>query len=142
LTLLDANILLYAYDRESAGHGRVRAWLETALSGQDSVGLPWVSIWAFLRITTNPRLSERPLQAEEAMAIIGLLRAHPSVVLLNPGRRHERLLLEQMQSAGVRGRETADAVLAALAIEHGATLVSTNLGFRRFPELRWLNPLA
>lgn len=142
MTILDANILLYAYDQQSAGHERVREWLEGALSGRDSVGLPWVSIWAFVRIATNPRLSEWPLRAEEAMSIIGKLRAHPSVVLVNPGRRHERLLLEQMQSAGVRGRETTDAALAALAIELGATLVSTDLGFRRFPELRWLNPLA
>ncbi len=142
MTLLDANILLYAYDERSAGYGRTRIWLEALLSGRDTVGLPWVTAWAFVRISTNPRLNAHPLRAEEAMAIVGELRAHPLVVMVNPGRRHEELLLGQMQSAQVRGRETTDAVLAALAIENGATLASTDVGFRRFPDLRWVNPLT
>ena len=95
-----------------------------------------------MRISTNPKLSEHSLQVEEAIAIIRELRAHPLIMMVNPGRRHEEILLEQMQRAQVRGRETTDAVLAALAIENGATLASTDAGFRRFPELRWVNPLA
>jgi toxin-antitoxin system PIN domain toxin len=142
LTLLDANILLYAFDARSAEHPRIRKWLELVLSGKATIGLPWVTAWAFVRISTNPRLSDQPLTAAEAMAIIGELRAHPLVMMINPGRRHEELLLDQMQCAQVRGRETTDAVLAALAIENGATLASTDAGFRRFPDLRWVNPLA
>ena len=142
MTLLDANILLYAYDKRSADHGRVRKWLEALLSGKITVGLPWVTAWAFVRISTNPKLSEHALQVAEAIAIIRELRAHPLVMMVNPGRRHEEILLEQMQRAQVRGRETTDAVLAALAIENGATLASTDAGFRRFPDLRWVNPLA
>ena len=142
MTLLDANILLYAYDKRSGEHRRVRSWLEDTLSGKTTVGLPWVTVWAFVRISTNLRLNEQPLQAAEAIAIIGELRNHPLVMIVNPGRRHEEILLEQMQRAQVRGRETTDAVLAALAIENGATLASTDAGFRRFPDLRWVNPLA
>jgi toxin-antitoxin system PIN domain toxin len=142
LTLLDANILLYAFDDRCAAHERVRSWLEVLLSGKRTVGLPWVSAWAFVRISTNPRLNGSPLSSQEAMVVIGELRGHPSVVMVNPGRRHEELLLEQMRSAQVRGPETTDAVLAALAIENGATLASTDVGFRRFPDLKWVNPLG
>lgn len=142
MILLDANILLYAYDRRSPQYGPAREWLERLLSGKETVGLPWLTAWAFVRISTNPRLNDQPLRAEEAIAVIGELRAHPSVLMVNPGRQHEEILLKQMQCAQVKGRETADAVLASLAIEHGATLASTDAGFRRFPELHWVNPLA
>ena len=106
------------------------------------MGLPWVTAWAFVRISTNPRLNEHPLRAEEAISVIGELRAHPSVMMVNPGRRHEEVLLEQMRCAQVKGRETTGAVLASLAIEYGSTLASTDGGFRRFPDLHWVNPLA
>ncbi len=141
MTLLDANILLYAFDDRANGHKRMRRWLEKSLSGRTTVGLPWVTVWAFIRISTNPRLNENPLRVAEAVAIIQDLQDNPLVVMVNPGRRHTEILLQQLQSAQVRGRETTDAVLAALAIENGATLASADVGFRRFPDLRWVNPL-
>jgi len=112
------------------------------LSGEGTIGIPWVAAWAFVRISTNPRLSVQSLSVPQAIATIGKLRAHPLVTMINPGRRHQELLLEQMQCAQVRGTDTTDAVLAALAIENGAMLASTDVGFRRFPDLRWVNPLA
>ncbi|MEZ5356233.1 MAG: TA system VapC family ribonuclease toxin [Bryobacteraceae bacterium] len=142
MILLDANILLYAYDQHSPEHGKIRPWLEALLSGKETVGLPWVTAWAFVRIATNPRLNKQPLRAGEAMRILEELSAHPSVVMVNPGRSHREILLAQMRSAQVQGCETTDAVLAALAIEHGATLASTDAGFRRFPDLRWSTPLG
>ena len=142
MILLDANILLYAYDKQSAQHSSVREWLESMLSGKETIGVPWVTAWAFVRISTNPRLTEKPLRAQEAISVIGELRGHPLVLMVNPGRRHEEVLLEQMLCAQVRGRETTDAVLAALAIENGATLATTDAGFRRFTELHWINPLS
>ena len=117
MTLLDANILLNAYDKRSAQNIRAREWLERLLSGKETVGLPWVTAWAFVRISTNPRLNEHPLRAEE-------------------------VLLEQMRCTQVKGRETTGAVLAPLAIEYGSTLASTDGGLRRFPDLHWVNPLA
>lgn len=119
----------------------MRQWLEELLSGRESIGLPWLTAWAFVRISTNPRLNEQALAAEGALAIIGELRTHPLVTMVNPGRRHKEVLLEQMRLAQVRGRETTDAVLAALAIENGATLASVDVGFRRFAGWRWVNPL-
>jgi toxin-antitoxin system PIN domain toxin len=142
VTILDANILLYAYDTRSPGHAKSKEWLENLLSGRETVGLPWVTAWAFVRIATNPRLSESPFWPEEAFEIVNALRTHPLVVMVNPGRRHAEVLLGQMRSAQVRGRETTDAVLAALAIENGAILASTDVGFRRFPDLNWMNPLG
>ncbi len=141
MILLDANILLYAYDRRAVGHDRMKQWLEELLSGKESVGLPWLTAWAFVRISTNPRLNEQALSAQEALEILSELRAHPIVGMVNPGRRHDEVLLEQMTEARIRGRETTDAVLAALAVENGAVLASTDVGFRRFVGLRWVNPL-
>ena len=141
MTLLDANVLLYAYDGRSAQHKPARRWLEEILSGRETVGLPWITAWAFIRISTNPQLNEQPLRAEEATRIIGELQANPLVVMVNPGPRHLEILQEQMLGAQVRGRDTTDAVLAALAIENGAVLCSTDAGFRRFPALNWVHPL-
>ncbi len=141
MILLDANILLYAYDEKSAHNERLRAWLDVILSGDETIGLPWLSAWAFVRISTNPRLSKTPFATEEAFAIIGEIRESPLVVMISPGRRHQDIFLSQMLASQVRGPETTDAVIAALAIENGATLASTDVGFRRFPDLTWINPL-
>ena len=142
MTLLDANILLYAYDDRSPHHAVIRGWLEKLLSSEEMVGLPWLSAWAFVRIITNPKITVQPLMAEQAMSVLGKLRNHPHVAMVNPGRHHARYLLEEMLSAQIQGSQTTDAALAALAREHGATLASTDAGFRRFPALSWINPLA
>ena len=142
MILLDANILLYAYDNKSPHHSIISRWFENLLACDETVGLPWLSAWAFVRIITNPRISSQPLLPQQALSVLTTLREHPHVAMVNPGRRHERLLLEQMIAAQVLGPQTTDAVLAALAIECGATLASTDVGFRRFPDLTWLNPLA
>ena len=105
MTLLDANVLLYAYDQFAAEHERSRDWLARLLSGTETVGLPWVSAWAFIRISTNPRLTEHPLAAAEAITVLAELRENPLVVMVNPGRQHQEILLEQMSapaSDGVR----------------------------------------
>ena len=142
MIVLDANILLYAYDDRSPHHAATREWLEKLLSREETVGLPWLSAWAFVRIITNAAISERPLLPAQALAVLGKLRDHPHIVMVNPGRHHARYLLEEMLGAQIQGAQTNDAVLAALAREHGATLASTDVGFRRFPSLSWINPLA
>jgi uncharacterized protein len=142
LILLDANVLLYAYDASSPMQARAARWLEEALEGNDPVGLPWVAAWAFVRISTNPRVQERPLLVDEAMGVIDELKAHAQVVMVGPGRRHWSLLAEQMRAGNVRGSGTTDAVLAALALEQGARLASADVGFRRFPEVVWVNPFG
>lgn len=142
MILLDANVLLYAYDATSPFQTKAARWLEEALEGNEPVGLPWLTAWAFVRIATNARVQERPLLVEEAMGVIEELKAHARVVMVGPGRKHWELLAAQMSVANVRGGGTTDAVLAALALEQGARLASVGVGFRRFPEVVWVNPVG
>jgi toxin-antitoxin system PIN domain toxin len=139
--VIDANILLYAYDSASLDHEAARNWLEDALAGYEAVGLSWVTLLAFLRISTNPRARKDPYSLAEANAIVSqwLDRAIASVV--HPGERHWEILKDLLVEGQASGRLVTDAHLAALAIEHGATLCSTDRDFTRFPGLRLLNPL-
>lgn len=141
MTLLDVNILLYAYNPNSQHHERVRPWLESLLSST-AVAIPWVSLWGFIRVVTNPRLSTQAAHPEAALAVVRDLIARPNVHVIEPGPAHVRLLEEMIREGQSAGSRTTDAVLAALAIENGATLASTDRDFSRFPKLKWLNPLA
>lgn len=141
MILLDANILLYAYNPSFTQHERARVWLERTLGAPEPVGLPWATIMAFLRIGTNPRAFPQPLATEEAVAIVAAWVAHPIVVIVEPGERHWDILRELLLAVQAHGPDVMDAHLAALAIEHGATLHSTDRGFRLFPGLRVANPL-
>jgi len=132
VTLVDANVLLYAYHPRAAQHERCRAWVEAEFSSGAAVRIPWATILAFLRIATNPRVFERPLTIAEAEAAVSSWLVLPSVSPVDPGERYWDIL---------RGPLVTDAALAALAIEHGATLCTTDRDFARFPGLRTLNPL-
>ncbi|HVC39827.1 MAG TPA: TA system VapC family ribonuclease toxin [Candidatus Dormibacteraeota bacterium] len=140
--LLDANLLLYAVDRESRFHGRAVAFLEEALSGPSRVGFPWPSLLAFLRITTHPRALRFPLDGAEAWGFVAAWLACPGAWIPAPAQGHAQLLQRLIEAHDLRGNLIADAHLAALAIEHGLPVVSADSDFARFPEIRWLNPLA
>jgi hypothetical protein len=142
MILLDANILLYAYNADVPEHDSISAWLEEVFAGPERVGTPWVSLWAFLRVSTNARLTRRPLAVSAAFEIVGELIAQPNVTIIDPGSRHVEILRSVAVESRVSGPHMTDAVLAALAIEHGAILASTDRGFARFKGLRWVNPLA
>lgn len=142
MTVLDANILLYAYNSESAHHADVRKWLEAQIRAKEALGLPWISLWAFLRISTNPRLSSPPLSLNEAFAIVHEILGMPRASVISPGRAHADLLERVSVEAQAGGARMTDATLAALAIEHGAKLASTDRDFARFKELKWVNPLG
>lgn len=141
MTLIDANLLLYAYDPRADPHHASRQWLEATLSSPELVRLAWVSIWAFLRIITSPRVFERPLSMREAMTAVDAWFAQPNVGILEPSERHREILQTLLQSTQATGPLVMDAALAAIAIEHGATLYSTDHDFSRFPGLSWVNPL-
>lgn len=141
MTLVDANLLLYAYDASSRFHEGARSWLEERLSGTEPVGLAWITLLAFLRIATNPRALARPLLTERAVAIVSSWLALPCVVRPEPGERHWEILSGLMSSAQARGPLVMDAHLAALALEHGAVLATTDRDFARFEGLRTVNPL-
>lgn len=142
MILIDANLLLYAYHSGAQEHARSRAWFESVLSGSELVRFAWLTLWAFLRISTNPRVFERPLSAAEAGAAVSSWLSQPMVGILEPGDRHWEILATLIGKAQVTGPLVMDAVLAAIAMEHGATLHTTDLDFTRFPGLRWANPLA
>lgn len=141
MRIVDANILLYAIEADMPQHARAKAWWESALGDGGVIGLPWISVLAFLRIATNHRVFRRPLGVDEAMTLIADWLTAPGVSLVDPGPTHAEVLRRTAKSAGVRGPELMDAHVAALAIERSATLVSADRGFARFRELKWINPL-
>jgi hypothetical protein len=140
--LPDAGLLLYAYHTRAPQHEASRAWLESALAGPDLVRFAWLGLWAFLRISTNARVFARPLSAGEAAAAVSSWLAQPCAGILEPGERHWSILQELMRDGQARGPLVMDAALAALAIEHGATLYTSDRDFARFAGLKWTNPLA
>lgn len=141
MILVDANLLLYAYDASSVHHPAGRAWLERVLSRPEPFGVAWVTVLAFLRISTHPRVFEAPFSIAEACGIVSEWLAHPAVRVLDPGERHWAILSELLPASQARGPLVMDAHLAALAIEHGAVLSTTDQDFTRFRGLRTLNPL-
>lgn len=142
MILVDANLLLYAYDPDSPQHDVSRRWLEGVLSGPDLVRFTWLTLWAFVRIATSSRVFALPLSTAEAHAAVASWLQQPNAGIVEPGERHLELfgtLLDRGQAAGAL---VMDAALAAVAIEHGATLYSTDLDFSRFPDLDWRNPIV
>ena len=142
MIVIDVNILIYAVNEDAPLHGKAKAWIEDTLSGTEIVGFPWTVILAFLRLTTRQGLFRSPLPVEMAFAVIEDWLGQPPSTLLEPGPRHFRLLRDLLESAGTGGNLTSDAHLAALALEGGACLSTTDGDFARFPRLRWRNPLA
>jgi toxin-antitoxin system PIN domain toxin len=140
--LIDANLLLYARDRSSPFHAEAAAWLTSVLNGMTRVGLPWVSLVAFVRIATHPRAYERPLSPAAAwQQVRDWLDAGPSWTPA-PTTRHADLLGELVERHDLRGNLVSDAHIAALAIEHGLEVCSADSDFARFREIRWFNPVA
>ena len=142
MKLLDANILLYAYNSDSPHHEVCRKWLEGAFSDPEPLGLPWQTVLAFIRIATNPWAMARPLTGEQACAITARWLKHPNVLIVEAAERYWGILSALIVEAQVSGPLVSDAALAALALEHGAVLCSTDRDFRRFRELKLVDPTA
>jgi len=142
MILVDANLLLHAYNPRATEHEASREWLEGTLSSLELVRFAWLTLWAFLRISTNPRVFEHPLSTLEADRIVSSWLMQPAAGVLEPGERHWEILQRLLQSGQTVGPLVMDAVLAAIAIEHGATLCTTDRDFARFDGLTWRNPLT
>jgi toxin-antitoxin system PIN domain toxin len=140
--LVDANLLIYAYNSAAAQHGAAKGWLEARLAGSMRVGLPWVNLLAFLRVVTHPRLFPRPAETADAWKRVTDWLSSNVVWIPLPTEEHAELLGRLLALPGVRANLVHDADLAALAIEHGLILCSTDGDFARFPGLRWRNPIA
>ena len=142
MIVLDANILLYAYDCASPHHAKARVWVEQAFSGTDPVGLPWQTAAAFLRVMTNSKLQGDRFTLEEAVAVVDSWLEQPNIRMLSPGENHWSLFRQMVIEGQAAGPLISDAHLAALTIEYGGVLHTTDRDFARFPDLRWVNPLS
>lgn len=141
MKLPDVNLLLYAYDSRSSRHAAARDWMEQTLSGAETVGMAWIVLLAFVRLSTRSVVVERPLELDEALDLVDRWLSQPCVTVVHPTDRHAAVLRELLTPLGTAGNLTSDAHLAALAIEHGALLCSCDSDFSRFSGLRWLDPL-
>ena len=141
MILIDATLLLYAYNAGSEHHQKAREWFERVMNQPEPVYLAWSSIMAFLRISTNPRIFPRALTINEALVIVSEWLTVPHVHTLNPTERHFEILKALLPKGQASGALVMDGHLAALAIEHGALLCTTDRDFARFPGVKVSNPL-
>jgi toxin-antitoxin system PIN domain toxin len=142
MILIDVNVLIYAVNSDAPLHRKAKDWLEATLSGPDTVGLSWTVLLAFLRLTTRAGVFQRPLSVKTAFDLVDAWLSQPSVVTVDPTSQHLRVVRDLLAPLGTGGNLTSDAHLAALAIEQGAELCSSDSDFDRFPRLRWRNPLT
>lgn len=141
MRLLDLNLLLYALDEGSSRHEPAKAWVEETFSGNRTVALAWVVLLGFVRLSTRPSVFTSPLSSDAALDVVEGWLALPNTTVVHPSDRHATVLRSLLEGVGTAGNLTTDAHLAALAIEHGAELCSTDADFSRFPGLRWADPL-
>jgi len=142
MILLDANLLIYAVNEDAPLNRKAKQWLESALSGQETVGFPWNVLLAFLRLATRPGLFRNPLPARAAFDLVASWFDCTPATIVHPGPRHLTILRDLLLPLGTAGNLTSDAHLAALAIECGAQLCSSDTDFARFHGLKWRNPLV
>ena len=135
-------MLVYAFYAEAPAHERYRDWLRLAVESPEPVAVSDLVLSAFVRVTTNPRVITPPIPLPKALAFANTLRTSPGVVIVGPGDRHWEIFEGLCLEASARGNLVTDAYLAALAIESGAELITTDRDFARFPGLRWRHPLA
>ncbi len=142
MLLPDVNVLIYAFRSSTQDHARYRSWLQTAIDAEEPFGLSDLVLSGFLRVATHPRIFDPPASLEDALTFADVLRSVPNAVRLTPGERHWDLFVRSCRDGGARGNLVADAFLAALAIESGSELITTDRDFARFPGLRWRHPFA
>ena len=142
MKVVDANVVVYAVNRDAPHHEAARRWLDDALSGSETIGLPWLVIVAFLRLTTNRAILDVPLTATDALDIVDGWFSRPNAVVVEPTARHLAVLRGLLAIPGNPANQVNDAHIAALAVEHGADIVSFDRDFGRFPGVRVVVPGA
>ncbi len=140
--IVDGNLLLYARDEQAPHHERAHGWLTEQLNGKRQVGLPWLSLGSFIRVSTHPRIFDHPLSAAQAWAQVREWLAVDVVFTPNPGPGYPEILGALVERHDLTGNLVPDAQLAALAIENGLVVASADTDFARFTELRWENPIT
>jgi hypothetical protein len=140
--LPDVNLFLYTVNHASPQHEKAKRWVDDLLSGPETVGLAPAVAVGFVRASTHAGIFPRPLDIDQAFSVVDGWLARPNVTMVHPTRRHTQVMRELLDPLGVGGNLVSDAHLAALAIEHGAELCSSDVDFSRFSGLRWTNPLS
>lgn len=141
MRLPDVNLLMHAIDADSARHEPAARWLAERMSGHEQVAFAWITLASFLRLSTRASILENPLKPRQALDVMDGWFQRPNVIVVHPTHRHAAVLRGLLEHVGTAGNLVSDAHLAALAIEHGATLESADHDFGRFPGLRWEDPL-
>jgi uncharacterized protein len=141
MIIVDVNLLIYAVNEDAPLHTKAKTWLERILSGTETVGFAWTVLLAFLRLSTRAGVFQKPLRIGAAFDLVETWLSEPVAVSVEPTAQHSRILRDLLTPLGTGGNITSDAHLAALAIEYGAELHSSDSDFARFPRLRWRNPL-
>lgn len=142
MIVIDTNLLLYAYGSSTPHHARARAWLESVISGNQTVGLAWQTVTGFVRIATDSRIPGYRRSVAEVLRTVEEWLEHPNVRVLVAGERYWSLFHSMVTEGQASGPLVSDAELAALTLEHGGVLYTADRDFARFPGLRWVNPLA
>jgi toxin-antitoxin system PIN domain toxin len=142
LILVDANILLYAEDSLHPRNQQARIWWDGQLSRNEAVCLCWTVLSAFIRIGTNPRVFDHPLSLEQALTRVQSWLDQPCTRVVRPTEQHWTIFQQMLTDGQAVANLVTDAHLAALAVEHGCELASTDSDFARFPKLKWSNPLS
>jgi uncharacterized protein len=132
MKLVDTNVLVYSVNTASRQHTAARAWLKNALADPAGIAMPWVSLLGFLRISTRTGILAQPLAPDDALALMNIWLRMPHTRVPEPTERHAALIGRLLLGAGMAGNLVNDAHLAALALEHGATVASFDRDFTRF----------
>lgn len=141
MILVDANILLYAEDQLSPHHVQARTWWDAQLSGHSPVCLCWTVLGAFIRVGTNARVFNHPLSLDQALSRVQDWTEQPCVRVVSATERHWAVFQKMLREGQAVANLVTDAHLAALSVEHGCELISTDSDFSRFSGIRWRNPL-
>jgi len=140
--LVDANLLLYVKFEDMPQHERAAAWLEQTVRERSRIGMPWPSLLGFVRVATSARVYAHPLSTAQAWEQVEEWLALPGVWIPQPTEQHAKVLGDLLLAANAGGNLVPDAHLAAIAIEHGLEVCSSDADFARFPGVRWRNPMS
>ncbi len=140
MKIVDINVLIYAINQDAPLHGKMKNWWERAIVEGDTIGLCWIVILGFIRIVTSSRIMPNPLSSEAAIELVNEWLSLSAVEIIHPRDSHWIILKELFGEMGTAANLTTDAHLAALAIDYGAQLYSTDNDFSRYKKLRWVDP--
>ena len=141
MILTDANILIYSYNELPPEHKAARTWRHKSLADPEPMAFCWISLMAFVRVSTNKKIFTKPYSTDEAFDVIQNWLSTPGSLIISPGHEHLSIVKRLAHESGVYGALLTDAQIAALAIEHGVTLATSDSDFRKFTGLKSINPL-